>query len=155
MEESGGVKMISPCSSSSSPLTDSGVGANVESADLALTWELVGVSIDSLSLDEVLVLLRAKGGSTAPPPLRLLVVSLAGGVSMDSLLVEAYSLLSGVRTTPPCVLTVLVASLSSVSNIDAESLGAMEEAVDDPAMLMPANRSACPAMVIRRSVSWR
>jgi hypothetical protein len=30
-------------------------------------------------------------------------------------------------------------SLKENSRIDAESLGAMEEAVDDPAMLMPAN----------------
>jgi hypothetical protein len=43
--------------------------------------------------------------------------------------------------------------LKENSRIDAESLGAMEEAVDDPAMLMPANRSACLSMVMQRSAS--
>jgi len=43
--------------------------------------------------------------------------------------------------------------LKENSRIDADSLGAMEEAVDDPAMLMPANRSACLVMVTRRSSS--
>ena len=47
------------------------------------------MSSDILSLEEVLIPLRAKSGSLAPPPLRLLVVSLAGGVLMDSLSVEA------------------------------------------------------------------
>lgn len=133
------------------------------------------MNTDSLSLDEVLLPLRAEGGSLASPPLRLLVVSLAGGVLMDSLSVETSSLPSGVRMTPPCELIVLVASLSSGveilsrtmldrllsvdrllkenSRIDAESLGVMEEAVDEPTILIPANRSACLSMVIRRSGS--
>lgn len=162
-------------SSSSSSLTDPTPGTNVEGAGLALTVEPVGVSIDSLSLEEVLVPLRAEGGSWAPPPLKVLEVSLSGGVLIDSLSVEPYSVLSGVRMTPPWELTVLVASLSAGvkvlsrimlarllsvdsvlkenSRIDAESLGAMEEAVDDPAMLMPANWSACLAMVMLRSAS--
>ena len=81
--------MIPSSPSSSSLLTDWGPGAHVEGASLALTIEPVGVNTDSLSLEEVLISLRAKGGSLAPRPLMLLVVSLAGGVLMDSLSVEA------------------------------------------------------------------
>lgn len=87
--------------SSSSPSSPTGSEPDTEGVSLSLTVEPVGVNIDSLSLDEVLNPLRAEGGSLAPPPLKVLVVSLAGGVFIDSLSVEAYSLLSGVRTTPP------------------------------------------------------
>lgn len=99
MEDPGGVKMGSPSSSSSSLLT--GSEPDAEGVTLSLTVEPVGVNTDSLSLDGALNPLRTKGGSLAPPPLRVLVVSLADGVLIDSLSVEAYSLLSGVRTTPP------------------------------------------------------
>lgn len=66
------------------------------------------------------------------------------------------SLPSGVKVLSRTMLGRLLSVdrfLKENSRIDAESLGAMEEAVDDPAMLMPANSSACLAMVIRRSAS--
>lgn len=70
----------------------------------------------------------------------MLVASLSSGVKVLS------------RTTLGRLLSV-DRFLKENSRIDAESLGAMEEAVDDPGMLMPANWSACLSMVIRRSAS--